>query len=124
MLSIFLLVFLLCLCHCPSITFSVLLSTEKLPPLHVVASPVDPFIVEGHGGVTLHCNSSSIPSSVTWAWSRLTDQGGWQEVGTGRDLTLTKAEQSGIYHCRAIGIHQERSPNHTVNIISLPASGW
>ncbi|CAB1330625.1 unnamed protein product [Coregonus sp. 'balchen'] len=31
--------------------------------------------------VTLYCQATSHPPSVVWSWSRLDEQGGWQEVG-------------------------------------------
>ncbi|XP_071375461.1 low affinity immunoglobulin gamma Fc region receptor III-like [Centroberyx affinis] len=99
---------------------------EMMSPLQVVATPGYPIIVEGQT-LTMHCNASTLPPSVIWSWYRLDDQGHWQKVGSSRDLTLTKAEESGQYHCQAVSdVHSiqqmELSPNHTVYILSLPAT--
>ncbi|XP_056152139.1 uncharacterized protein LOC130126579 [Lampris incognitus] len=99
-------------------------ASEMLSSLEVVATPWYPIVFEGQS-VNLHCRASTHPPSVNWSWHRLDNQKGWQEVDTRRDLTLTKAEESGQYHCCASssikGVWQEeQSTNHTVYIIPLP----
>uniref|UniRef100_UPI003AB05C57 Fc receptor-like protein 2 n=1 Tax=Centroberyx gerrardi TaxID=166262 RepID=UPI003AB05C57 len=113
----------------PNRTYSVniqLTVVEIMSPLQVVATPGYPIIVEGQT-LTMHCNAFTLPPSVFWSWYRLDDQGCSQKVGSSRDLTLTKAEESGQYHCQAVSdVHNIRqmklSPNHTVYIIYLPAT--
>lgn len=103
---------------------------EKLPPVWVSVDPDDLVTVEGLE-VGLWCNAAPSPShSVSWVWERDMEPQGvglWVEVSRGRGLTLTKAAQSGVYHCRASsnisGIFQEEiSAYHIVFIIRLPVT--
>ncbi|XP_060918860.1 uncharacterized protein LOC132993185 [Labrus mixtus] len=90
---------------------------EMLSTLQLVAIPDYP--VSAGQTVHLHCSVLSEPASVNWTWQHLENQI-WQEVGSGRDLTLSKPWQSGLYHCRARTETQpwRESLNHTVYIIS------
>nr|XP_020503654.1 uncharacterized protein LOC109994587 [Labrus bergylta] len=90
---------------------------EMLSTLRVVDVPDYPVSV----GQTVHlsCSALSKPASVTWTWQHLENQI-WQEVGSGKDLTLSEPRQSGLYRCRARTDTQpwRESLNHTVYIIS------
>ncbi|XP_042356005.1 uncharacterized protein LOC121953159 [Plectropomus leopardus] len=91
---------------------------EKLPPLQLVATPNYPVAVGQK--VHLHCSAVNMTVSVKWVWQRQENQT-WQEVGTGRDQTLTEPEESGIYRCRAQSRLSQKnvtSPEHTVYIVS------
>ncbi|XP_042186101.1 uncharacterized protein LOC112262065 isoform X1 [Oncorhynchus tshawytscha] len=64
--------------------------------------------------------------SVIWSW--LDEQGGWQEVDMGRELTLSMASESGQYFCQAYSnisslTQQQQSPSHTVYIVYFPMTG-
>ncbi|XP_038585130.1 uncharacterized protein LOC119910542 [Micropterus salmoides] len=93
---------------------------DKLSPLQLVATPDYP--VAAGQEVHLHCSAFNMPI-VTWSWQHLENQT-WLEVGIGTDLTLTKPEQSGLYHCSAEtkSLQKSVSPNHTVYIVSMPAA--
>lgn len=95
-------------------------SPDKLSPLQLVATPDYP--VAAGQEVHLHCSAFNMPI-VTWSWQHLENQT-WLEVGIGTDLTLTKPEQSGLYHCSAEtkSLQKSVSPNHTVYIVSMPAA--
>lgn len=78
--------------------------------------------------VTLYCQATSHPLSVIWSWCRLDEQGGWQEVDMGRELTLSMASESGQYICHAYSnisspTQQQQSPSHTVYIVYFPMTG-
>eukprot|EP00064_Thunnus_orientalis_P003379 superscaffoldBa00000273_g3388 len=96
-------------------------STENLSPLQLVATPDYP-VAEGQR-VTMHCSAFTMPASVSWSWQRLENQT-WQQVATGRDLTLTEPEQSGLYRCHAESrlSQTSMSPTHNVYIISIRAT--
>ncbi|XP_051241889.1 uncharacterized protein LOC127355252 [Dicentrarchus labrax] len=103
-------------------THSTTVTTEvMLSPLQLVATPDYPVAVGQQ--VNLHCTAFTIPNSVTWSLQHLKNQT-WKEVGNGRDLTLTKPDQSGLYRCCAMTLSSGKhvSPNHTVYIISLHAT--
>lgn len=93
-----------------------------LPSPELVAIPDYP--VAAGQIVSLHCTSATTTSSVTWSWKRQESQN-WTVVESGRDLTLTKPEQSGLYRCLVqTGLSQERaSPQHPVYIVSVHANG-
>ncbi|XP_069563210.1 uncharacterized protein [Brachyistius frenatus] len=94
---------------------------EELSPLQLEATPNYP--VAAGQSVSLHCSALTTPASVTWSWQRLKNQT-WEEVGTGRELTLTEPEQSGSYRCLAEALLSPtlKSPNHNVFIISMRAT--
>ncbi|XP_042244523.1 uncharacterized protein LOC121880950 [Thunnus maccoyii] len=94
---------------------------ENLSPLQLVATPDYP-VAEGQR-VTMHCSAFTMPASVSWSWQRLENQT-WQQVATGRDLTLTEPEQSGLYRCHAESrlSQTSMSPTHNVYIISIRAT--
>ncbi|XP_064784694.1 uncharacterized protein LOC135508440 isoform X4 [Oncorhynchus masou masou] len=63
---------------------------ERLSNVWVSSTPKDLVTMEGQS-VTLYCQATSHPPSVIWSWSRLDEQGGWQKVDMGRELTLSMA---------------------------------
>ncbi|XP_041704351.1 peroxidasin-like protein [Coregonus clupeaformis] len=100
---------------------------ERLSNVSVSSTPKDLVTMEGQS-VTLYCQATSHPPSVVWSWSRLDEQGGWQEVGIGRELTLRLARESGQYFCQAhskilVLTQQQKSPFHTVCILYFPMTG-
>ncbi|XP_070699006.1 uncharacterized protein [Pempheris klunzingeri] len=106
----------------PEISNATVAKEEELSPLQLVATPDYP--VAAGQSVNLHCSSAfTMPEHVSWSWQHLENQT-WKEVGTGRDLTLTEPEQSGLYRCFAksqLSMGRE-SRNHTVYIISMPTT--
>nr|XP_046165127.1 uncharacterized protein LOC124001980 isoform X2 [Oncorhynchus gorbuscha] len=97
---------------------------ERLSNVLVSSTPKDLVTMEGQS-VTLYCQATSHPPSVIWSWSRLDEQGGWQEVDMGRELTLSMASESGQYFCQAYSnisslTQQQQSPSHTVYIVYFP----
>ncbi|XP_034015498.1 uncharacterized protein LOC117500822 isoform X2 [Thalassophryne amazonica] len=94
---------------------------EDPPLLQLVAIPMYPVVVGQR--VDMHCNSSVVSMHVKWTWHKL-ENAAWREVGQGRDLTLTKPEESGQYRCHAQNdkhaTQLSMSPNHTVYIIPIP----
>ncbi|XP_013982147.1 uncharacterized protein [Salmo salar] len=100
---------------------------ERLSNVWVSSTPKDLVTMEGQS-VTLYCQATSHPPSVIWSWSRLDEQGGWQDVGIGRELTLSMAKESGQYICQAYSkilvlTQQQQSPSHTVYIVYFPMTG-
>ena len=50
-------------------------------------------------------------------------------VSTGRDLVISRSEESGLYACQAdslvLGISQlQASSDHHVYVVSMPTTGW
>ncbi|XP_064784691.1 uncharacterized protein LOC135508440 isoform X1 [Oncorhynchus masou masou] len=100
---------------------------ERLSNVWVSSTPKDLVTMEGQS-VTLYCQATSHPPSVIWSWSRLDEQGGWQKVDMGRELTLSMASESGQYFCQAYSnisslTQQQQSPSHTVYIVYFPMTG-
>lgn len=124
----FCLLFLLCECTVkslvitiPEITTSAMTTEEKLSALQLLATPDYP--VAAGQRVDLHCSAFTMPDFVFWFWDHMENQT-WQEVSTGRDLTLTEPRQSGLYRCRAVSrlSQTSMSHNHMVYIISMHAT--
>ncbi|KAM9432322.1 Fc receptor-like protein 5 isoform 2-T2 [Salvelinus alpinus] len=100
---------------------------ERLSNVWVSSTPKDLVSMEGQS-VTLYCQAISHPPAVLWSWIRLDEQGGRQEVGIGRELTLSMASESGHYICQAYSnflalMQQQQSPSHTVYIVYFPMTG-
>ncbi|XP_030614971.1 uncharacterized protein LOC115801341 [Archocentrus centrarchus] len=93
---------------------------ETIPPLDVVAIPNYP--VAAGEKISLYCSTPTTSESVTWSWKHQQNQT-WKEVGSGKELTLTKPEQSGEYRCCAKRQMLQKCTNntHTVYIISVQA---
>ncbi|KAJ7989228.1 hypothetical protein DPEC_G00317320 [Dallia pectoralis] len=83
--------------------------------------------IEGQS-VTLGCEASSAPLSVSWTWTRMNASGGMEAVDAVRVLTLSAARQSGQYQCHAhstvLGRTQSQNSSVcTVYILSFPLTG-
>ncbi|XP_017269069.1 uncharacterized protein LOC108234398 [Kryptolebias marmoratus] len=94
---------------------------ERLPALEIVATPDYP--VAAGQDVHLNCNSSSISMPVTWSWQHLQDNS-WKVVSNGKELTLTKPEESGMYRCQVVSrLNQIRtSQARIIYIVSFKAT--
>ncbi|XP_028995531.1 uncharacterized protein LOC114848854 isoform X2 [Betta splendens] len=91
--------------------------TEPVSPSCVLVATPDYPVAAGQ---TVHLRCSSEPpssSSSSFIWQRLQNQT-WASVGYGAALTLTAAEQSGLYRCCAG--NRTQSQNHTVFIVAAP----
>ncbi|XP_015204335.1 high affinity immunoglobulin epsilon receptor subunit alpha-like isoform X2 [Lepisosteus oculatus] len=97
---------------------------EKISFLSVVAHPSDLFVFEGYT-ITLTCQATTWPPIITWSWYKSTEEGS-SMVGLGKELSLYRVEESGVYYCRANStvltiIQDEYSGNKTIHIIPKPA---
>nr|XP_046269638.1 uncharacterized protein LOC124072336 [Scatophagus argus] len=93
---------------------------DVLSFLQLVATPDYP--VAAGQKVNLHCSTLDASDDLIWSWQRLENQT-WKKVGSGRDVTLTEPEQSGLYSCCAeFQSSRIMSSNHTVYIVAIHAT--
>ncbi|KAK0134795.1 hypothetical protein N1851_029577 [Merluccius polli] len=105
---------------------------KRLARLQVVATPSHPIVIEGQP-VVLHCHASTSPPAVNWSWYRSSQSRSMYQfernmVSTGRDLVISRSEESGLYACQAdslvLGISQlQASSDHHVYVVSMPTTG-
>lgn len=93
-----------------------------LPALEIVARPDYPVAVGEE--VHLNCSAPPIPMPANWSWLHLQNKK-WTLVGSEKELTLTKPEESGVYRCQAVThvSQMSQSQNYTVYIVSVQATG-
>ncbi|XP_061751975.1 uncharacterized protein LOC133550015 [Nerophis ophidion] len=103
-----------------SSTTKITTKMETLCPLTLLATPDYP--VAAGQKVSLHC-SGPTSANVTWSWHRK-ENGLWHQVGTGKTLTLSEPEHSGMYRCHSSSHHHSDcgSPTHNVYIVSFHAA--
>uniref|UniRef100_A0A1A8RKV2 Adhesion molecule with Ig-like domain 3 n=1 Tax=Nothobranchius rachovii TaxID=451742 RepID=A0A1A8RKV2_9TELE len=95
-------------------------TTEATEKLILQAMAVPDYPVASGQKVQLSCRSAFSLNPVLWNWSHLQNNT-WKKVIDGKELTLSKPEDSGLYRCYAETKFQKSvSQNLTVFIISVP----
>lgn len=100
-----------------------LIVVERLSQLRLVATPSQPVVMEGQR-VVLHCQASTYPPAANWSWYHMSVLNVQMNMSPGRDLVISRPEESGLYNCRAhslvLGISQtQSSPYHLIYVVPM-----
>ncbi|CAL8296786.1 unnamed protein product [Arctogadus glacialis] len=103
-------------------------TAEQLAKLEVSATPSHLVVMEGQP-VVLNCHAPTSSLAANWSWhmtplNRLE----MNVMYTGRDVVISRSEDSGYYHCMAqsleMGINQTvNSSSFLIQVLAMPKTG-
>ncbi|XP_056447247.1 uncharacterized protein LOC130383195 isoform X2 [Gadus chalcogrammus] len=103
-------------------------TAERLAKLEVSATPSHLVVMEGQP-VVLNCHAPTSSLAVNWSWHMTPlNRLGINVMYTGRDVVISRPEDSGYYHCMAqsleMGINQTvNSSSFLIQVLAMPKTG-